>query len=556
MTENDFDRVLKAVAGAVDRAVAEVRPSAAPEEIGRVKMLGQGIAWAEGLPGVKAEELLYLGTRVAGMALDLLPDRVGIILFGPTRSVRAGDEVTRTGGVLEIPVGPDFVGRVIDPLGNPLDGKGRIHGISRAPVFRDAPGILDRAAVEKPLQTGLKVVDALVPVGRGQRELILGDRQTGKTALAVDAIINQKDKGVICIYCAIGQRSSGVARVVDDLNRHGAMGCSLAVVAEGDDPPGLQYIAPYAATTMAEYFMHQGRDVLVVYDDLTRHALAYRQLSLLLRRPPGREAFPGDIFYVHSRLLERATHLKPELGGGSLTALPIIETEAENIAAYIPTNLISITDGQLYLSPGLFHKGFLPAVDVGRSVSRVGGKAQIAAYRKVAGDLRLSYTQFQELESFARFGTRLDEETRKRLEHGRRVREALKQDQFSPMTDAEQIAVLLAVTRGLLDDLPIEAMEKAQRAIVEAVRSDPGPVAEALAAGGADDPAWPALVTRLAAVIPEAGGDHADTGGPGQEDPDRPRSSRGGQDHEKPRGGEHPAIRTGRRVRRGIPPRR
>lgn len=542
MTENDLNNILKAIDGAVEKALEEVTPSTVPEEIGRVRMLGPGIAWAEGLPGVKAEELLYLGSQVAGMALDLLPDRVGIILLGATRALRAGEEVTRTGGVLDIPVGPDFIGRVIDPLGNPVDGKGPVKSISRAPVFREAPRILDRAAVEKPLQTGLKVVDALIPVGRGQRELILGDRQTGKTALAVDTMIHQKDKGVTCIYCAVGQRSSGVAKVVDELERHGAMSHSLAVVAEGDDPPGLQYIAPYSATTLAEYFMHQGRDVLVVYDDLTRHALAYRQLSLLLRRPPGREAFPGDIFYIHSRLLERATHLKPELGGGSLTALPIIETEAENMSAYIPTNLISITDGQIYLSPGLFHKGFLPAVDVGKSVSRVGGKAQIAAYRKVAGDLRLSYTQFQELESFARFGTRLDEETRKTLEHGRRVREALKQHPFSPLTDTEQIAVLLAVTRGLMDHLPIEAMERTEQAIVEAVRTDPGAIEGVLAALGADDAAWEELVSRLKAVIATAGGDHADTGGLGQEDPYRSRSFGSGQDHEKPGGRQHPAV--------------
>ncbi|WP_373499909.1 alternate F1F0 ATPase, F1 subunit alpha [Desulfococcus sp.] len=542
MTENDLEKVLKAIAGAVDRAVEEVRPGILPKEIGRVKMLGQGIAWAEGLPGVKAEELVYMGPNVAGMALDLLPDRVGIILLGSTRALRAGNEVTRTGGVLEIPVGPDFVGRVIDPLGNPLDGKGPVKSISRAPVFREAPGILDRAAVEKPLQTGLKVVDALVPVGRGQRELILGDRQTGKTSLAVDTMINQKGKGLICIYCAVGQRSSSVAKVVDDLERHGAMSYSLAVVAEGDDPPGLQYIAPYSATTLAEYFMHQGRDVLVVYDDLTRHALAYRQLSLLLRRPPGREAFPGDIFYIHSRLLERATHLKPELGGGSLTALPIIETEAENMSAYIPTNLISITDGQIYLSPGLFHMGFLPAVDVGKSVSRVGGKAQIVAYRKVAGDLRLSYTQFQELESFARFGTRLDEETRKTLEHGRRVREALKQDQFSPLAEAEQIAVLLAVTRGLLDHLPIEEMGKAQQAILEQVRMEPEAMKSILAAPGGDDGAWEELLSRLRAVVTTMEGDHADIGFSEQKDPDRTRPAGSGQDHEKPGSRRRPAI--------------
>jgi F-type H+-transporting ATPase subunit alpha len=303
--------------------------------------------------------------------------------------------------------------------------------------------------------------------------LILGDRQTGKTAIAVDTLVNQRNKEVLCVYCSIGQRSSSVARVVDELRRHGAMEYSLVVVVEGDDPPGLQYIAPYAATSMAEHFVSKGRDVLVVYDDLTRHARAYRQLSLLLRRPPGREAFPGDIFYIHSRLLERATQLKPEFGGGSLTALPIAETEAQNISAYIPTNLISITDGQLYLSPLLFQKGIMPAVDVGRSVSRVGGKAQLPPYRQVAGDLRLSYSQFQELESFARFGTRLDERTRQTLEHGRRVREVLKQDQFSALSVGEQIAILLSTSKALLDPIPLEKMVEAERLIVERIRSEP-----------------------------------------------------------------------------------
>ncbi|MEZ4524452.1 MAG: F0F1 ATP synthase subunit alpha [Desulfobacterales bacterium] len=511
-------------------------------EIGRIRMLGQGIAWAEGLSGVRAEEMVYLGPHVTGLALDLLPDRVGIVLLGHSHALRAGDEVTRSGCVLDIPVGREFIGRVIDPLGNPLDGKSPVRAFSRVPVFRESPGILDRAPVEKPLQTGLKVVDALIPIGCGQRELILGDRQTGKTALAVDTIVNQKGRDVLCIYCAVGQRGSSVARVVDELNRHGAMAYSLVMVAEGDDPPGLQYIAPYSATSLAEYFMHQGRDVLLVYDDLTRHALAYRQISLLFRRPPGREAFPGDIFYVHSRLLERATHLKPELGGGSLTALPIIETEAENLSAYIPTNLISITDGQICLSPGLFHKSFLPAVDVGRSVSRVGGKAQIAAYRKVAGDLRLSYTQFQELESFARFGTRLDEQTRKTLEHGRRVRESLKQNQFSPLTDGEQIAVLLAVTLGLADHLPIEEMEGMQQAIVEEIRSEPQVMDQILRGMDADDAVWEKLVSQLKAVIAAAQGDHADTGVPEQEDTDRAGTAGRGENHEKPGSRQHSAV--------------
>jgi F-type H+-transporting ATPase subunit alpha len=331
---------------------------------------------------------------------------------------------------------------------------------------------MDRAPVSRPLQTGLKVIDALIPIGRGQRELILGDRQTGKSAVALDTIINQKDKDVLCVYCVVGQRDSAVAKLIDDLEEYGAMEYSLLVVATGEDPAGLQFVAPYAATTIAEYFVEQGRDVLIVYDDLTRHARAYRELSLLLRRPPGREAFPGDIFYIHSRLLERATQLRVELGGGSLTALPIIETEVQNISAYIPTNLISITDGQIYLSPHLFQKGIMPAVDVGRSVSRVGGKAQLAAYRAVAGDLRLTYSQFEELETFARFGTQLDEETRQTLDRGRRIREILKQPQYEPLPVAEQIAVLLAVVEGVFDRLPLDRVEDVEHKVQEVMASE------------------------------------------------------------------------------------
>jgi F-type H+-transporting ATPase subunit alpha len=329
---------------------------------------------------------------------------------------------------------------------------------------------MDRAPVTVPLQTGLKAIDALIPIGRGQRELILGDRQTGKTTIALDTIVNQRETGVICIYCAIGQRNSAVAQFIEELRSRDRLQDCLVVVAAAEDPPGLQYIAPYAATAIGEYFMEQGRDVLVVYDDLTRHARSYRELSLLLRRPPGREAFPGDIFYIHSRLLERSTHLRQELGGGSLTALPIVETQGQNLSAYIPTNLISITDGQIYLSPDLFQKGILPAVDVGRSVSRVGGKTQLSAYRSVAGDLRLSYSQFQELEVFSRFGTRLDESTRQTLERGRRVREVLKQPPYLPLPVEEQIAVLLAVTNGLFDELPLTEIRQAETAVRDRLR--------------------------------------------------------------------------------------
>jgi F-type H+-transporting ATPase subunit alpha len=439
------------------------------QQIGTIRQIGHGIARVSGLPSAKSEELVRFPGDVLGVVFNLDPDEIGVILLGEGKHLRAGDEVQRTGRILDIGVGEALLGRVIDPTGQPLDHQGSVRTAYRLPIEREAPPIMHRVPVTTPLQTGIKVVDATIPIGRGQRELILGDRQTGKTAIALDTIINQKGQDVICVYCAIGQRSSAVARVIADLRDHQALSYSVVVVAAGEAPPGLQFIAPYAATTIAEYFMEQGRDVLIVYDDLTRHAWAYRELSLLLRRPPGREAFPGDIFYIHSRLLERATALKAEFGGGTLTALPIVETEAQNVSGYIPTNIISITDGQIYLSPELFQKGLLPAVDVGKSVSRVGGAAQLAAYRAVSGALRLSYSQFEELEAFARFGTRLDKETRQTIEHGRRVREILKQPQYQPIPVAEQIAVLLLVIDGMLDDVPVEYASAAETAIRQVV---------------------------------------------------------------------------------------
>ncbi|WP_279388680.1 alternate F1F0 ATPase, F1 subunit alpha [Pseudodesulfovibrio tunisiensis] len=511
--ESTMDQALDAVRQSVDGFA----PDAAPSEVGRIKSIAQGVARATGLGAVRAEELLLLGGEVPGMALDILPEGVGIALLGHGENLGAGNEVTRTGRVLDVPVGNALLGRVIDPLGRPLDGKGPVREEERLPAEREAPPILHRAPVDTPLMTGLKVVDTLVPIGRGQRELILGDRQTGKTAIALDAICNQKGRDVICIYCAIGQRSSSVARALEELRQRDAMSYTLAVVVEGGDPSGLQYMAPYAATTMGEHFMSQGRDVLIVYDDLTRHAQAYRQLSLLLRRPPGREAFPGDIFYIHSRLLERSTHLKPEYGGGTLTALPIIETEAQNISAYIPTNLISITDGQIYLNPDLFQKGVLPAVDVGMSVSRVGGRAQSPAYRKVAGDLRLTYSQFQELEAFARFGTRLDNETRAKLEHGRVVREILKQDRFSPLTAGEQTAVLLAVNQGSLDALPPDRMAEAQTHVLKQLADRRGGL-DSIADMKPDDPGWESLSSDIAAIARELVPEDADQEAPEAED--------------------------------------
>jgi len=455
-------------------------PHLALREVGTITSIATGIAKVSGLPGVGFDELVEFPGDVLGIAFNVDADEIGVVLLGEYWHLQAGDEVQRTGRVMDVAVGEGLLGRVIDPLGRPLDGNGAVASIKRLPIERTAPHIMDRAPVTVPLQTGLKVIDALIPVGRGQRELILGDRQTGKTAIAIDTILNQRGQNVLCVYCAIGQRASAVAKAVATLREKGAMDYTIVVVTEGNDPPGLAYIAPYAATSIAESFMEAGRDVLIVYDDLTHHARAYRELSLLLRRPPGREAFPGDIFYIHSRLLERATHLRKELGGGSLTALPIIETEAQDISAYIPTNLISITDGQIYLSPSLFELGVLPAADVGKSVSRVGGKAQRAAYRVVAGDLKLAYAQFEELETFSRFGARLDEDTRKIIEHGRRIRACLKQPEFAPVSVPAQIAVLLALTAELFDRVPLDQMTDAEHALREAAAEIPAEVRERL----------------------------------------------------------------------------
>ena len=431
------------------------RPGLRTQEVGRVRSLGNGIALVAGLPGVRAEELIRFPGGLQGVAFNVDPTEVGVILLGETGDLKAGAEARRTGRVLDVPVGEALLGRVVDALGRPLDNLGPIRTLERRPVEREAPPIMARAPVTVPLQTGLKVVDALVPIGRGQRELILGDRQTGKTAIVLDTLINQRDTGVICVYCAIGQRDSAVAKLIADLREPGGHGLLHRGGGSRGGPAGAAFCGALCRHLHGRILSwSKGRDVLIIYDNLTNHARSYRELSLLLRRPPGREAYPGDIFYIHSRLLERSTHLRPEHGGGSLTALPIVETEAQNIAAYIPTNLISITDGQIYLTPGLFQKGIFPAVDVGKSVSRVGGKAQLPAYRAVAGDLRLTYSQFQELEAFSRFGTRLDERTRKTLEHGYRVREVLKQAQFDPMPVAHADCRLLAVTQGLLDDSP------------------------------------------------------------------------------------------------------
>src|ERR1022692_2517236 len=468
-----FDRIF----AGISQGLEEFAPQLTLREVGTVIGVATGIAKVSGLPGVGFEELVKFPGDVLGIAFNVDEAEIGVVLLGGYWHLHAGDEVERTGRVMDVAVGDGLLGRVIDPLGRPLDSNGPVPSSKRLPIERPAAPIMDRAPVTVPLQTGLKVVDALIPIGRGQRELILGDRQTGKTAIAIDTILNQRGQNVICVYCAIAQRASAVAKVVANLREKGAMDYTVVVVAEGNDAPGLVYITPYAATSIAEYFMEKGHDVLIVYDDLTQHARAYRELSLLLRRPPGREAFPGDIFYIHSRMLERSTHLSKEKGGGSLTALPIIETEAQDISAYIPTNLISITDGQIYLSPTLFELGILPAVDVGKSVSRVGGAAQRAAYRAVAGSLKLAYSQFEELETFAKFGTRLDESTRKIIDHGQRIRACLKQPESQPVSMIEQITVLLALTANLFDPVPIEKVSDAEQAIEKATSDIPADVA-------------------------------------------------------------------------------
>ena len=456
----------------LERSRKEWSAELASQEVGTVVYVGDSIVRVIGLENAQSEEILRFRGNRLGMVFNLDPEVIGVVMLDDSEGIPAGSEVHRTGRVMDVPVGKALLGRIVDATGRPLDNKGPVNTMMRLAIEQPAPPIIDREPVTVPLETGIKAVDSLIPIGRGQRELIVGDRQTGKTAIAIDTIINQKDKGVLCVYCAIGQRSSAVAKVADDLRKHHVMERCILVVATGKDTPGLKYVAPYAAITMAEYFRDRGEDVLVVFDDLTLHARAYRELSLLLRRPPGREAYPGDIFYIHSRLLERSTHLAKKRGGGSLTALPIVETQAQNISAYIPTNLISITDGQIYLSPELFRKGILPAIDVGKSVSRVGGKTQFPAYRAVAGDLRLSYSHFEEIEAFSRFGTRLDEETRKTIERGRRVREVLKQKQYRPLSALAQVAILLAVNEGLLDEIPADEIVMCEHDIQKAAEHE------------------------------------------------------------------------------------
>jgi F-type H+-transporting ATPase subunit alpha len=441
-------------------------------EVGEVLMVGDGVARVSGLENVMSAELVELPNGVFGMALNLEEDNVGLVLFGDSRLVKEGDLAKRTGRVVEVPVGPEMLGRVVNPLGQPIDGKGPINAKESLPVERKALGVMARQPVKEPLQTGIKAIDSMIPIGRGQRELIIGDRQTGKTAIAVDAIINQKythdtDSPVYCIYVAIGQKASTVASIVSELEENGAMEYTTVVASSASEAAPLQFIAPYAGCAMGEYFRDNGKHALIIYDDLSKQAVAYRQMSLVLRRPPGREAFPGDVFYLHSRLLERASKLSDALGGGSLTALPIIETQEGDVAAYIPTNVISITDGQIFLENNLFNSGIRPAIDVGLSVSRVGGNAQIKAMKKVAGTLRLDLAQFRELEAFAKFGSDLDKATLAQLTRGERMVEILKQNQYVPMNIEHQVAIIYAGSQGILDDIPNEKVGEFEKGLLD-----------------------------------------------------------------------------------------
>ncbi|BCU83260.1 ATP synthase F0F1 subunit alpha [Polycladomyces abyssicola] len=451
------------ISSLIKQQIEQYRSEIEVADVGTVIQVGDGIARVYGLQKVMAGELLEFTNGVMGMALNLEEDHVGVVILGPYTGIREGDQVKRTGRIMEVPVGEALLGRVVNPLGQPLDGKGPIETTEFRPVESEAPGVIDRKSVHEPLQTGIKAIDAMVPIGRGQRELIIGDRQTGKTTIAIDTIINQKDQDVICIYVAIGQKQSTVVGVVEKLRRFGAMDYTIVVSATASDPAPLLFLAPYAGCAMGEYFMYKGKHVLVVYDDLTKQAAAYRELSLLLRRPPGREAYPGDVFYLHSRLLERAAKLSDEKGGGSLTALPFIETQAGDVSAYIPTNVISITDGQIFLESDLFYSGIRPAVNSGISVSRVGGSAQIKAMKKVAGTLRLDLSQYRELAAFAQFGSDLDKATQARLARGERVVEILKQDEHQPMPVEKQVVSIYAVTKGYLDDIPVADVRRFEK---------------------------------------------------------------------------------------------
>ena len=453
-------------------------------DVGTVLVVGDGIARVSGLDMCMSGELVRFPGDVYGMALNLEEESVAVVLLGDDEGIKEGDTVTRTGEVVSVPVGDAMIGRVVDALGQPIDGKGPIDAAEHRRIESSAPGIIERKSVSVPLQTGIKAIDSMIPIGRGQRELIIGDRQTGKTTIATDTIINQKGQNVVCIYVAIGQKRSTVAHVVEELTAAGAMDYTIVVSATASEPAPLQYIAPYSGCAMGEYFMAQGKDALIVYDDLSKHAVAYRALSLLIRRPPGREAYPGDVFYLHSRLLERAARLAPEYGGGSLTALPIIETQAGDVSAYIPTNVISITDGQIFLETELFHEGIMPAVNPGISVSRVGGNAQIKIMKKVAGTLKLLYSQYRELQTFAQFGSDLDADTRARLGQGERIVAVLKQNRSAPVPVENQVCILYAVTRDYLKDVPVERIPEYEEGLYERMNAQYADVLDAIRING------------------------------------------------------------------------
>ena len=470
------------LAAVIKRQIEEFGGDLTMVDVGTVTEVGDGIARIHGLAGVQYTELLAFPGDVIGMAMNLEEDAVGAAIMGDDSQIKEGDEVRSTGRVAEVPVGDDLVGRTVDALGRPIDGKGPLRTESTRPIERVAPNVVTRQAVNVPVQTGIKAIDSMIPIGRGQRELIIGDRSTGKSAIALDAIINQKGGDLICIYVAIGQRVGKVAQTVAILEQHGAMEHTVVVAANASDPAPLQYLAPYAGCAIGEEFMEQGRDALIIYDDLSKHAWAYRQLSLLLRRPPGREAYPGDVFYLHSRLLERAARLSNEHGGGSLTALPIIETQAGDVSAYIPTNVISITDGQIYLEADLFNAGIRPAVNAGLSVSRVGGSAQRRAMRSVAGRLRLDLAQYRELVTFAQFGTSdLDRATREQLERGQRITEVLKQAQYQPLSLEKQVSIMFAVTNGYLDDVPVSKVREWENGFHQYVDANQPQILESIA---------------------------------------------------------------------------
>jgi F-type H+-transporting ATPase subunit alpha len=462
---SEITKILKSQLSEADREIDYF-------EAGKVIQVGDGIARAYGLKNVMSNELVRFENGVFGLTLNLEEDNVGIVILGDYRDIKEGELVRRTGRIIQVPVGDELLGRVVNPLGMPIDGKGDIETDQYRPVEVKAPGVIKRKPVDTPLQTGLKAIDAIVPIGRGQRELIIGDRQTGKTAIAIDAIINQKGQGVHCVYVAIRQKTAALARTVDKLRETGAMEYTTVVAATSSGPATLSYLAPYAGAAIGEYFMYKGEDALVIFDDLSKHAEAYRELSLLLRRPPGREAYPGDVFYLHSRLLERAARLNEEHGGGSMTALPIIETLANDVSAYIPTNVISITDGQIYLDPNLFYAGNRPAINVGLSVSRVGGSAQIKAMKSIAGNLRIDLAQYRELQSFAQFSTELDKATQQQLTRGEKLTELLKQNQYSPMPVEEQIAVLYAGIKGYLDDIETGEIRNFEKNLVQTLREE------------------------------------------------------------------------------------